>query len=34
MKENNYDDPSFFSAYSKMLRSTEGLDGAGERTDQ
>ncbi|WP_458796238.1 class I SAM-dependent methyltransferase [Chryseobacterium proteolyticum] len=30
MKENKYDDPSFFRQYEKMLRSQLGLEGAGE----
>lgn len=30
MKENNYDDPAFFEQYSKMARSINGLQGAGE----
>lgn len=30
MKENKYDDPSFFEQYNKMARSEFGLDGAGE----
>jgi len=30
MKENKYDDPSFFEAYGNMTRSQNGLDGAGE----
>jgi SAM-dependent methyltransferase len=30
MKENQYDDPDFFEAYSKMMRSQQGLEGAGE----
>lgn len=30
MKENKYDDNNFFSQYSKMARSVEGLKGAGE----
>jgi SAM-dependent methyltransferase len=30
MKENKYDDPSFFEQYSKMNRSQKGLEGAGE----
>ena len=30
MKENVYDTPSFFEKYSEMLRSKEGLKGAGE----
>ena len=30
MKENKYDDPSFFEAYGKMIRSQKGLEGAGE----
>ncbi|UCA61958.1 class I SAM-dependent methyltransferase [Chryseobacterium rhizoplanae] len=30
MKENKYDDPSFFNQYEKMLRSQLGLEGAGE----
>lgn len=30
MKENKYDDPSFFGKYSEMPRSKEGLEGAGE----
>lgn len=30
MKENKYDDESFFSQYSRMSRSVEGLKGAGE----
>lgn len=30
MKENKYDDNAFFEQYSKMLRSKEGLKGAGE----
>ncbi len=30
MKENKYDDEKFFSQYSRMSRSTRGLDGAGE----
>ncbi len=30
MKENKYDNPSFFSQYEKMLRSQLGLEGAGE----
>lgn len=30
MKENKYDDNNFFSQYSKMTRSVEGLKGAGE----
>ncbi len=30
MKENKYDDARFFSQYSQMSRSTEGLKGAGE----
>lgn len=30
MKENIYDDPSFFQKYSEMTRSREGLAGAGE----
>ena len=30
MKENKYDDPQFFEQYSKMSRSVQGLDGAGE----
>ena len=31
MKENKYDDPQFFEQYSKMSRSVQGLEGAGER---
>ncbi|REC49656.1 class I SAM-dependent methyltransferase [Chryseobacterium pennipullorum] len=30
MKENKYDQPSFFDQYEKMLRSQLGLEGAGE----
>ena len=30
MKENRYDDEDFFLAYSRMLRSEKGLEGAGE----
>ena len=30
MKENPYDNSSFFQKYSQMLRSTQGLEGAGE----
>jgi SAM-dependent methyltransferase len=30
MKQNKYDDPEFFGEYSRMLRSVEGLDAAGE----
>ena len=30
MKENPYDNPQFFRKYSQMLRSTQGLAGAGE----
>lgn len=30
MKENKYDDPVFFEKYSRMNRSRQGLDGAGE----
>ena len=30
MKENRYDDEDFFLAYSRMLRSEQGLEGAGE----
>lgn len=30
MKENKYDDEKFFSQYSRMSRSVEGLQGAGE----
>lgn len=30
MKENKYDDSRFFGQYSRMTRSTEGLNGAGE----
>lgn len=30
MKENKYDDSSFFNQYSQMTRSVEGLNGAGE----
>lgn len=30
MKENKYDDPAFFEKYSRMNRSKEGLQGAGE----
>lgn len=30
MKENIYDNPTFFEQYSKMNRSVEGLKGAGE----
>lgn len=30
MKQNKYDDVKFFSAYEKMPRSVNGLDGAGE----
>lgn len=30
MKQNKYDDQAFFSAYEKMDRSVNGLDGAGE----
>jgi len=30
MKENKYDEPSFFEQYEKMLRSQLGLQGAGE----
>ncbi|WP_336958247.1 class I SAM-dependent methyltransferase [Chryseobacterium contaminans] len=30
MKENQYDNPSFFDQYEKMLRSQLGLEGAGE----
>lgn len=30
MKENKYDDERFFSQYSQMTRSVEGLNGAGE----
>ncbi|NIG55888.1 bifunctional 2-polyprenyl-6-hydroxyphenol methylase/3-demethylubiquinol 3-O-methyltransferase UbiG [Chitinophaga sp. Cy-1792] len=30
MKENKYDDPQFFGAYSNMNRSQKGLEGAGE----
>lgn len=30
MTQNVYDEPAFFSAYSRMRRSIEGLDGAGE----
>lgn len=30
MKENKYDDPTFFEQYSRMSRSVQGLQGAGE----
>lgn len=30
MKQNKYDDPSFFANYSQMVRSIGGLDAAGE----
>jgi SAM-dependent methyltransferase len=30
MSENKYDDPDFFEAYGKMIRSQKGLEGAGE----
>lgn len=30
MKENKYDDPSFFDRYSQMARSVDGLNAAGE----
>lgn len=30
MKENKYDDTAFFQQYSRMSRSVQGLDGAGE----
>ena len=30
MKENKYDNPSFFEAYGNMTRSQKGLEGAGE----
>ena len=30
MKQNKYDEPEFFAAYSAMPRSMEGLEGAGE----
>ena len=30
MKENKYDDPAFFDAYSRFPRSVEGLSAAGE----
>ena len=30
MKENKYDDPTFFGKYSRMPRSKEGLASAGE----
>ena len=30
MKENKYDDAKFFDKYSKMTRSVNGLEGAGE----
>lgn len=30
MKENKYDEPSFFASYSEMPRSKEGLEAAGE----
>lgn len=30
MKENKYDDQTFFEKYSQMSRSTDGLEGAGE----
>lgn len=30
MKENKYDNPSFFEAYANMMRSRKGLEGAGE----
>lgn len=30
MQENKYDDPQFFEQYSKMHRSQQGLEGAGE----
>ncbi len=30
MKENKYDNSDFFSQYSQMSRSVEGLKGAGE----
>ncbi len=30
MKENKYDDPSFFEQYAQMNRSLKGLEGAGE----
>lgn len=30
MKQNKYDDPTFFSAYKEMPRSVKGLEGAGE----
>jgi len=30
MKQNKYDDKAFFQNYSKMARSVEGLDAAGE----
>ena len=30
MKQNKYDDETFFSAYQQMLRSVKGLEGAGE----
>jgi ubiquinone/menaquinone biosynthesis C-methylase UbiE len=30
MKENKYDDEKFFSQYSRMSRSVDGLKGAGE----
>jgi hypothetical protein len=30
MKQNKYDDPSFFESYGKMQRSIDGLNAAGE----
>jgi len=30
MKQNKYDDRVFFDKYSKMKRSVQGLEGAGE----
>src|ERR1051326_4197513 len=30
MKQNKYDDPAFFTNYSKMARSIDGLEAAGE----
>jgi SAM-dependent methyltransferase len=30
MKQNKYDDPTFFAKYSQMARSTDGLEAAGE----
>ena len=30
MAQNIYDDPAFFAGYSRLRRSTEGLDGAPE----